>query len=188
MPKRTQIICLHEGERNKEGKLYSIDPIFANAFFKAYKPNWVRGGLRSVLCGGKTRLLERFPEELKLCGLQGADTTLIVFADVDDDHRDCDELKARYHSKAKKFGLPDELFEKVVFIFPKDRIENWIEFLNTGFTDENKEGRRVEPSVAVDAAKKLARLCRHPNEGGTPFPPSLEWSCKNWNALIERMR
>ena len=81
MPKRTQIVCLHEGERNKKGRLFSIDPIFANAFFKAYKPNWVRGGLRSVQCGGKTQLLERFPIELKLCGLQGGDTTMIVMAD-----------------------------------------------------------------------------------------------------------
>jgi len=85
MPKRSQIVCLHEGERNKEGKLYSIDPVFANAFFKAYKPNWVRGGLRPVLCGGKTQLLERFAEELELCEKQGGDTTLIVMADVDDD-------------------------------------------------------------------------------------------------------
>jgi len=177
MPKRTQIICLHEGERNKEGKQHSIDPIFANAFFKAYKPNWVRGGLRPVLCGGKTQLLERFPKELKLCGLQGGDTTLIVMADVDHDSVDCDMLKAKYYAKAMEFGLPDELFEKVVFVFPKDRIENWIEFLTTGNTDESKEGPRVEPSVAAYAAKELARRCKRPNETTEPFPP-------RWNSPV----
>jgi len=188
MPKRTQIICLHEGDRNNEGKLNSIDPIFVNAFFKAYKPNWVRGGLRPVLCGGKTRLLERFPEELKLCASQGGDTTLVVIADVDDDCKDCDTLKMKYHSKAKESGLSDELFEKVVFIFPKDRIENWVEFLNTGHTDESTEGPRVDPAVAAAAARKLAKICKHSDKPNEQFPPSLQWSCHNWKTLVERMR
>ena len=188
MPKRTQVICLHEGERNKAGKLFSIDPIFASAFIRAYKPTWLRGAFTPVACGGKTRLLEKFPIELTLCGKSGGDTTLVVLADVDDDHEDCDSLKAKYHAKAKKAKISDELFEKVVFIFPKDRIENWVEFLTTKHTNENIEGPRVEPSVAASAARELARLCKHPHEIVEPFPPSLEWSCKNWNALIERMR
>ena len=78
MCKRTQVICLHEGERNKEGKLHSIDPIFVNAFFKAYRPNWIRNGWRTIACGDKTRLLEKFVDELEICGSWGGDTTLSV--------------------------------------------------------------------------------------------------------------
>jgi len=36
------------------------------------------------------------------------------------------------------------MFDKAVFIFPKDRIENWIQYLSTGVTDENTEGPRVK--------------------------------------------
>ena len=188
MPKRTQVVCLCEGGRNRAGDLNSIDPIFASAFFRAYKPSWLRGRFRPKECGDNTRLLEKFPEELMICGKWGGDTTLMVIADVDDKHKDCESLKAVYHAKAKEFGISDELFEKVVFIFPKDRIENWVEFLNTLSTDESVEGPRVEPSVAADAAKQLARLCKNPHEITASFPPSLEWSCRNWRALVERMK
>jgi len=188
MPKRTQIICMHEGKRNKEGMQHSIDPIFANAFIKAFKPNWLRGRMQTLECGDNVRLLAKFPEELKLCVQQGGDTTLIVLADVDDEHKDCDALKAKYLSTAKAHGLSDEAFEKVVFIFPKDRLENWIEFINTGHTDESKEGPRVELAEAADAARNLAEKCKRSDNAVKAFPPSLQWSCRNWNALVERMR
>ena len=191
MPKRTQIICMHEGKRNKEGLLRSIDPIFASAFIREFKPSWLRGGrtgFRTLECGDNTRLLERFPIELKICAQQGGDTTLIVLADVDDVHKDCDTLKAKYHAVARAHDLSDELFEKVVFIFPKDRLENWIEYINTEHTDENKEGPRVDPSVAADAAKKLANMCKHQDKLSETLPPSLQWSCRNWKILLERMK
>jgi hypothetical protein len=79
-------------------------------------------------------------------------------------------------------------FERVVFIFAKDRLENWIEFLETGKTDESQEGPRVKHNrTAADAAKKLAEYCKT----GKPVDqmlPSLQWSCKNWRALAERMK
>ncbi|MCL2479313.1 MAG: hypothetical protein FWF22_07415, partial [Treponema sp.] len=39
-----------------------------------------------------------------------------------------------------------QMFDKVVFICPKDRIENWIQYLATGTTDENMEGPRIKKS------------------------------------------
>lgn len=78
-------------------------------------------------------------------------------------------------------------FNRVVFIFAKDRLENWIEFLQTGTTDEAREGRRERDNRKVrDAAKKLAKLCL----AGKPvkdMPPSLQWSCENWQTLVQRM-
>jgi hypothetical protein len=75
-----------------------------------------------------------------------------------------------------------------VFIFAKDRLENWIEFLRTGNTDESHEGPRVRYNrIVADAAKKLAELCKE----GRPIdnmPPSLQWSCRNWRELVQRMR
>jgi hypothetical protein len=186
MPKRTQIICIHEGKKG-----LSIDPVFANAFLKAYNPEWIRPwkttAARFIGYGGKTELQKAFSKELQSCGTVGGNTTLVVLADVDD-LKNSGELKAKYWEEAEAAGLSRELFERVVFIFPKNRIENWVEFLNAGTTDENQEGPRVKDlSTVRDAARKLANLCR---SGHTPdpFPPSLEWSCHNWRALVDRMR
>jgi hypothetical protein len=186
MPKRTQIICIHEGKKGP-----SIDPVFANTFFKTYRPDWIRPwkttAARFIGYGGKAELQKAFPKELQFCGTVGGDTTLIVLADVDD-LKNGDELKLKYWEEAEDAGLSRELFEKVVFIFPKNRIENWVEFLNMGVTDENQEGPRVKDlSTVRDAARKLANLCRS-GYAAASLPPSLEWSCRNWRALVERMR
>jgi hypothetical protein len=187
MPKRTQIICIHEGKKGS-----SIDPIFANAFLKAYDPEWIRPWKTTVVrfldCGDKTSLRKVFPKELQSCSAAGGDTTLVVLADVDDDLENGDELKSKYWEEAEATGISRELFEKVVFIFPKDRIENWVEFLNWGTTDEKKEGPRVKDFSEVrDAARKFAGFCRS-GRMPSPLPPSLEWSCRNWRTLVERMR
>ena len=85
-------------------------------------------------------------------------------------------------------GLRKEQFDRIVFIFAKDRLENWIEFLQTGTTDESNEGPRVKNNrVVADAARKLAEMC----EEGRPvehMPPSLQWSCKNWRALVQMFK
>ena len=108
----------------------------------------------------------------------------MVWADVDDD-KGPDTLKEMFWKTAQATGHGRTDFESVVFVFAKDRIENWVEFLIDGKTDENIEGRRVDPDIAVNAAKRLAELCK----GNTKcsLPPSLEWSCKNWRALVARM-
>ena len=80
-------------------------------------------------------------------------------------------------------GDPREHFDRVVFVFAKDRMENWIEFLQTGTTDESKEGPRVKNNRSVaDAAKKLSAMC----QAGSPvagMPPSLQWSCRTGECL-----
>ena len=77
---------------------------------------------------------------------------------------------------------------QVVFIFAKDRLENWIEYLKTGVSDESQEGPRVKHNrKAADAAKVLADRCRN-HTADPPMPPSLAWSCSNWRKLAERMR
>jgi len=187
MAKRTQIVCIHEGKRN------SVDAIFANAFLKEYKPDWIRpfatGKVRFEGCGSKSELMQRFPQELKKCNDAGGDTTLIVLADIDEKLRTGEELKEKYWETAQKNGITREMFEKAVFIFPKDRIENWIQYLSTGTTDEKVEGPRVKNnSEAKDMAQLLAKRCRQSKQNTENFPPSLEWSCRNWKALVERMK
>mgnify|MGYP007069879440 CR=1 FL=1 len=187
MSKRTQIVCIHEGTRSA-----SIDPVFVNSFLKAYDPEWIRpwgtSKVRLVPCGGKTELLSAFPRELKSVLTMGADTTLVVFADIDDGLETGEDLKKKYWAIARENNIPSDTFEKVVFIFSKDRIENWIQFLQTGFTDENQEGPRVNDNSKVrESAQKLAEMCLSGNNKMT-FPPSLSWSCNNWHKLINRMR
>jgi hypothetical protein len=40
---------------------------------------------------------------------------------------------------------------------------------------------------AADAAKKLADFCKG-NKPVPGIPTSLQWSCKNWRVLAERMK
>jgi hypothetical protein len=188
MAKRTQIVCIHEGKKGA-----SIDPVFANAFLKAYNPEWIRpwktGAVHFVACGGKSELLDAFPQELQKCEAAGGDTTLIVLADVDDNLENSGQLKEKYWKTAQKAEISKEIFDKAVFIFPKDRIENWIEFLSTETTDERREGRRVTSNVRVaNCAKLLAKKCRSSGQLDETFPPSLTWSCHNWRSLVERMK
>ncbi|MEX0777825.1 MAG: hypothetical protein WD042_19155 [Phycisphaeraceae bacterium] len=188
MASRTQMVCLCEGRRGE-----SIDEVFINKLIKSLAPNWLRhsGGsnaLRLVPCGRRAAVIEKTPGELKNCLDAGGNTTLMVWADCDDNCAHGESLKTAFWKEAERQGITKEQFDRVVFVFAKDRLENWIEFLRTGNTDEAKEGPRVKHNRDVaDAAKKLADFCK----AGKPvddMPPSLQWSCKNWRSLVERMK
>jgi hypothetical protein len=127
------------------------------------------------------------PGELQACIEMGADTTLMVWADLDDDMDDGNQLQQKFHEEARKNGIADNDFDRVVFVFAKDRLENWIEFLLTGSTDEAQEGCRVKDDKSVAAAaRKLAQICRGQQQG-VQLPSSLNWSCQNWRRLVARM-
>jgi hypothetical protein len=188
VPNRTQIVCLHEGMKGR-----SIDPLFIRALIKRLDPSWIRpwpanNVIRTVDCGGRSTVIAKLPKEIRAAEQAGGDTTVIVFADVDDDMHSPEVLRAAFWTAAQAAGISSDQFNRVVFALAKDRLENWVEFLNSGSTDESREGPRVKHDrEAADAAKKLARLCA----SGTPIPdipPSLEWSCQNWRALVDRMR
>ena len=157
MANRTQIVCLHEGEKGR-----SIDPVFINRLIRTLKPAWIRpfkgsNLLRAVDCGGRKQLIERMSEELKACLNTGGQTTLMVWADLDHDMNSGDQLKTEFWETAQAAGITQEQFESVVFIFAKDRLENWVQYLNDGITNEDVEGPRVKHNRTVaDAAKKLA--------------------------------
>jgi hypothetical protein len=184
---RTQIVCLHEGKKGR-----SIDPLFIRSLIKKLDPAWIRpwpgnNVIRTVDCGGRSSLIDQLPTEIKAAKQAGGHTTVLVWADVDDKMESPDALKAAFRAKAQASGISADQFDRVVFAFSKDRLENWIEFLNRGATDESKEGLRVKDSEAVKAAKALADMCSSgaaiPN-----IPASLDWSCKNWRKLVDRMK
>ena len=185
---RTQIVCLHEGKAGR-----SVDPVFINRLMRSLKPAWIRrwGGSNIVRlegCGGRMALIEAVPKRLQEILDAGGNTTLMVWADLDHDMADGDALKSVFWRQAKQQGITHPQFDLVVFVFAKDRIENWIQFLSTGATDESQEGPRLpDDKQAATAARLLADHCLRgaaiPN-----VPPSLEWSCRNWRALVERMR
>ena len=173
MASRTQIVCLHEGEKGR-----SIDPIFIRVLLKALDPAWIRPweGSNVILpvdCGGRKALVEKMPQQLKLCLQAGGHTTLMVWADLDHDMENGDELKTEFWEAAQRAEITKEQFDQVVFVFAKDRIENWIEFLLTGATDESREGPRQRHDRPVaDAAKRLANMCRA-GAAAPRMPPSL---------------
>ncbi len=186
MAKRTQIVCLHEGKRGR-----SIDPLFIRILIKKINPAWIRPWqgnnlIRLIDCGGRSTLISRLPQEIKAAQQVGGNTTVMVWADVDDNMQSPEALKTEFGRKCEESGVPKQNFEEVVFAFAKDRLENWIEFLNTGATDESSEGPRVKDSEGVRAAQKLAGRCL--SGAPTPkLPPSLKWSCDNWRSLKQRM-
>jgi hypothetical protein len=101
MANRTQIVCLHEGEQGR-----SIDPIFINRLLKGLQPAWIRPWkgsniVRIVDCGGRPELIKKMPMELGACLAMGGDTTLMVWADLDDDMPDGDTLKERFWQEAE---------------------------------------------------------------------------------------
>lgn len=185
MPHRTQIVCLHEGKKGR-----SIDPVFVNAVITALDPSWLRpfksSKIRTIAKGSRPAVMQATVEELQNCLAMGADVTLVVLADVDDE-QDCDTLREKFWNVVQKSGITQQQFEKVVFILPKNRIENWIEFLLKGQTYEDREGPRVNDFDQVrKAAKKLSAICQQ--QSSANLPASLEWSCRNWRALTARMR
>ena len=187
MASRTQIVCLCEGRKGE-----SIDEVFINRLMKSLQPVWLRpwpgsNVIRLDPCGGRKEVVEKLPAELRRCLGAGGHTTLMVWADCDDNCADPDALKAHFWKEAQRQAITEEQFERVVFIFAKDRIENWIEFLATGNTDESKEGPRVKHNrEAAEAAKKLAKMCKE-NKPVANMPSSLQWSCKNWRRFVESM-
>jgi len=183
---RTQIVCLCEGTRG------GTDAVFINRLMKTLEPSWVRREgsniVRTLPCGGRSEVIKRTPDALKECLNAGGHTTLMVWADCDDDCADGDALKAKFWKEAKQSEITQEDFDCIVFIFAKDRLENWIQFLDTGQTNEAEEGPRVKHGrEATEAAKRLADACK---AGRTleNMPPSLQWSCDNWRALVERTK
>ena len=187
MPSLTQIVCLHEGEKGR-----SIDPVFINTLIKALNPAWVRWEgsniVRPIPCGGRKNLISTMPNELRHCLSRGAQTVLMVWADLDHDMADGEQLRNEFWVAAKAAKITRDEFDQVVFVFAKDRLENWIEFLKTGSTDERREGPRIKDNKQVaDAAKALAARCKG-NGPGPALPPSLSWSCDKWRTLVERMR
>lgn len=187
MANRTQIICMHEGVKGR-----SIDPVFINRLIRSLKPSWIRPFKGSNLLRlepgrSRTELIKKMPDELKKC-LSVAGTTLMVWADLDDDMPDGDTLKEVFWKSAQAAGIIRQEFDTVVFIFAKDRLENWIQYLTEGTTDESVEGPRVKHDrMVADAAKTLAKRCLQ-SQTEPPLPPSLEWSCKNWRQLVKLMK
>jgi hypothetical protein len=159
---------------------------------KTLKPSWVRREGSNVVriqpCGNRSGVIKKTPTELRNCLNAGGHSTLMVWADCDHDCADGDALRALFWQEAQRQEITKEQFDRVVFIFAKDRLENWIEFLQTGNTDESKEGPRVKHDHKVaEAAKRLASMCGK-GKSDKNMPPSLEWSCDNWRALVERMK
>ncbi|OQW97585.1 MAG: hypothetical protein BWK77_01430 [Verrucomicrobia bacterium A1] len=128
------------------------------------------------------------PRELKICLAAGGTTTLMVWADLDHDMHNGEQLRDEFWTKAQAAGITSEQFDGVVFAFAKDRLENWIQFLATGATDESQEGPRIRHNRhAADAAVALATRCQGQAKN-PPLPPSLAWSCGNWRKLVKRMQ
>lgn len=187
MASRTRLLCLHEGENGR-----SIDPIFIREVIKELGPKWVRPWdgnniIRTVDKGGRTELIGALPQEIRTAREVGSSLTIMVWADLDHDMADGEALKDRFWKTCQEGGVRRSEFDQVVFVFAKDRLENWIQYLNLGTTDESLEGPRVKyPKEAATAARTLARICKE-NRATSDLPKSLVWSCGNWRRALAEL-
>ena len=102
MASRTQIVCLCEGTKGQ-----SIDEVFINKLIKCLDPKWLRpwrgsNTIRLVPCGGRAAVIAKMPAELRSCLGAGADTTLMVWADLDHDCDNGDALKSHFWQEAQR--------------------------------------------------------------------------------------
>jgi len=127
MASRTELVCMCEGEKGA-----SIDSVFINRVIRSLKPTWIRKqGSNFVVIlpqGGRKSLIAAVPAELRRCLNQGASTTLMVWADLDDNMDNGDQLVEEFKKAALAVGISEDEFKSVVFIFSKDLLENCIEF------------------------------------------------------------
>jgi hypothetical protein len=163
VPSRTQIVCLHEGEKGR-----SIDPVFICALLKALDPAWIRpwkgsNKFRPIDCGARSSLIARMPRELRTCLEMGADTTLMVWADLDDDMDDGEQLRREFQKNATQNGLTEEDFDRVVFIFAKTGSKTGSSFYSLGQLMRLKKG----------LGKKMASASQRPQEG---WPKNVQGS------------
>ena len=132
---------------------------------KSLRPDWLRpwtgsNVIRLDPCGGRKELAEKLPAELRSCLAAGGHTTLMVWADCDDNCADPDGAQGIVLEQAQDRRSPRSSSTAVVFIFAKDRIENWVEFLTTGNTDESKEGPRVKHNREAAEAARTGLRCQ----------------------------
>jgi len=69
------------------------------------------------------------PAELQSCLAMGGDTTLMVWADLDHDMKNDDELREKFWTVAHQAGITQEPFDQVVFVFAKDNVEQKTEVM-----------------------------------------------------------
>ena len=66
---------------------------------RALDPSWLRpfknAKTRLNPCGNRIGVLDRLPTEIRIAAMTGGDTTVMVWADCDDDCSDCEALKAK---------------------------------------------------------------------------------------------
>src|SRR5262249_21968257 len=110
---RTQIVCLCEGRKGE-----SIDEVFINRLMRSLQPEWLRpwpgsNVIRLVPCGGRQDVVAKLPAELKRCIDAGGHTTLMVWADCDNDCADPEALKKHFWNEAQRCAVTKDQFERV---------------------------------------------------------------------------
>jgi hypothetical protein len=167
MAKRVEIVFLHEDTQHQ-----SFGTAFLNKITRVRRIEPVRMGRRSML-------VNDFPRQLKAVRSRGGKAALVVL--IDADHDSVQEIREVLDRRLKEADMPTISPEDPIFIaIPKWRIENWIEYLRTGDTDEAAQGARlIDEASARPLAAKLHETCLNGPPLASP-PPSLEQACTEW--------
>ena len=113
-------------------------------------------------------------------------TALVVLIDADRDS--VETIRRLLDDRLKQEQMNALSSEDRVFIAsPKWRIENWIEYLKTGKTDEKSQGPRLDDegsarTLALDLHRKC--LVKSPLLN---VPPSLGKACEEWQLFRTKL-
>ena len=189
MASRTQIVCMCEGQRGQ-----SIDEVFINRLMKSLGPPWLRpwsgsNTIRLKPCGGRRALIEEMPKDSSGGASRPAATrpswsgpTVTMTVPTAKHSR---PLSGKRQSDRE---LRTNNSTKWCSRLRKTAWKTGSNSCRKGNTDEAIEGPRVTNNRDVaEAAKKLAEMCKA-GKLVQNLPPSLKWSCQNWNTLKGRMK
>lgn len=142
--------------------------------------------IETVRAGSRANVINRFPKELKALRSRSG-SALVVMIDADKDS--VSDVRQIIDQKLAQTGEPPVRVKDLVFVAsPKWRIENWIQYLREGHTDESKQGPRLDKENSCrEDAKRLFESCIG-NVALLQAPESLESACAEWKPFRNRIK
>lgn len=171
---RVEIVFLHEDTQHQS---------FGTAFLNQIK---TMRRIEPVRKGSRALLVQDFPRQVKAVRSRGGAAALVVLIDADRDS--VDKVWNILNDRLKQEGMSVISSSDLIFIAsPKWRIENWIEYLRTGATNEELQGPRLEDEgSAREDAGSLYQMCVTRALPPNP-PPSLKAACEQWLAFRDKL-
>jgi hypothetical protein len=173
MPKKVSLVVLCEDEMHQS---------FVAAFLNRISLP-LNGRPRIEPLGSRSRVMERFPTEVRALRQAHAERRLLIVVDADKDTPA--SVEAQFIQKLKEAGVSDNISgDPILFVIPKWELENWaLDLMGKSIGELRDPGARGKIGDDVrESGRLLADACQKHSIPGTPLP-SLQNSCNRWKAF-----